>query len=291
MNTNTPGIGDNSGSPDYALQEVERLGKDYELLSTTAMELIAEKELIPLVIEDDETKGKTTSLIKRIRDAAKRADAFREAEKGPHFRRGQGVDQFFFGIVDRLQRRDKKARPGAADTLLERLTAYDNKKLMEEQERRRKAAEEAAALERQQRAEAARLAAEAEERRLAAERARKPETSAAKQAVADQAQAQASAAAIDAQLAANVAEDRYVETLARPADIMRNRGSDGTLSTMAREPYAEITDAALLDKAALWPFIPVAAKETALRQWARTTGHNQQMAGAAIGHRNKSSVR
>ena len=72
---------------------------------------------------------------------------------------------------------------------------------------------------------------------------------------------------------------------------MRNRGADGTLTTMARENYAEIVDEAQLDKIALWPFISLDAKEKALRQWAKTTGHSKQMSGAAIGSRSKSVVK
>ena len=60
---------------------------------------------------------------------------------------------------------------------------------------------------------------------------------------------------------------------------------------MATEPYALVEDFELLDKAALWPFIKQDVIEQALRAWARTTGHNQQMAGAKIGRRPKTVVR
>ena len=226
-----------------------------------------------------------------MRDADKRVEGLREIEKTPYLRRGQGVDQFFGRLAERLFRRNKKDRPGAADTLQDRLTAYDTKKLREEQERRRKEAEEAARIAREETARAAQAAREAEEARLAAERARKPETTAAKAAVADLAEQQAFAAGLAASAAADQAEAAYVETLAKPAELMRNRGADGTLTTMARENYAEIVDEAQLDKIALWPFISLDAKEKALRQWAKTTGHSKQMSGAAIGSRSKSVVR
>jgi len=284
-------IGNNTDAPDYAKQESDRLQRDYGLLATNAAELKAEAALISFPIPDDDTKGKVVSLIKRIRDTAKRADGFRELEKQPHFRRGQGVDQFFFGLIDTLAKRDRKNRDGVADELQSELNEYDNRKLLEEQARRRKIAEDEAR-------EAARLRAEqlekdriAEEARQAAERARKPETTAAKQEIANTAEVLATEAAIDATLAENRAEDAHVATLARPADIMRTRGSDGTLSTMAREGYAEIADARLLDKEALWPFISINEKEKALRQWAKSTGHTQEMTGAKIGFRNKSVVR
>ena len=109
--------------------------------------------------------------------------------------------------------------------------------------------------------------------------------------MADLAEQQAFAAGLAASAAADQAEAAYVETLAKPAELMRNRGADGTLTTMARENYAEIVDEAQLDKIALWPFISLDAKEKALRQWAKTTGHSKQMSGAAIGSRSKSVVR
>jgi hypothetical protein len=283
--------GNNTDAPDFAKQESDRLRLDYDLLGTTVAELETEAMEIDLPIADDDQKGKVASLIKRIRDAATRANSFRESEKQPHFRRGQGVDMFFFGLIDRLAKRDRKNRDGIGDTLQTALTDYDNRKLMEEQARRRVAAEAAAREEARLRAEAIEKARIAEEARLAAERARKPETTAAKEVIANTAEVLATEAEIDATLASHKAEDLHVETLAKPADIMRNRGADGTLSTMKREGYAEVEDNTKLDMVALWPFIPLDAKEKALRAWAKSTGYNTTMAGAAIGFRNKSVVR
>jgi hypothetical protein len=292
--------GDNTNAPDYAKQESERLRRDYALLLTTTSELEEEaKKLIEddagnvksEIVTDDDVKSVVTTMIKRIRDTATRANSFREAEKQPHYRRGQGVDMLFFGIIDRLTKRERKNRDGIGDTLQRALTDYDNKKLMEEQARRRAIAEAAEREAARLRAEEAERLRIAEEARLAAERARKPETTAAKTEIADEAAIAATAASIDATLASNKAEDAYVQTLARPADIMRTRGNDGTLSTMAREGYAEIEDDTKLDMSKLWPFISIDAKEKALRAWARSTGHRQEMTGAAIGFRNKSVVR
>lgn len=283
-------VGNNSGDVDFAKLEAERLAQDYPELERSAAELIAESEKI-VELNDPETKKTVTSLIKQHRDMAKRAEGFRELEKMPHFRRSQGVDSFFFGIIDRLARRDRKARPGEADRLQALLTDYDNRILAEEQERRRRAAEEA---QRQARAAAERQAEldrQAEAARQAAERARKPETTAAKTEVAREVEQQASAATVDASVLAAKAEDAYVDTLVKPADIMRARTDDGVLSTVAREGYAEIVDATKLDKEALWPFISLDAKEKALRQWAKAQGHRTEMPGASVGFRNKSVVR
>lgn len=282
-------IGDNQ--PDYALEEVSRLQGDYIGATNLAAELLEEARALPEEIDDDATKGKYTSLIKRIRDHTKLLDAYHGAEKQPHLRRGQGVDQFFFGVWDKLARRDRKAKPGALDILSARLTDYDTRKLREEQERRRKIAEEEARVAAEKAAEERRLAAEAEAARLAAERARKPENVAARATLADQREAEASAARVEAEVAAGTAEAAHIETLAKPADIMRMRGEDGTLSTMGTEPYAEVEDREQLDKAKLWPFLADDAIEKALRAWAKTTGHKVQMPGAKIGRKPKSVVR
>ena len=287
----TPRIGDNTGAEtDYAKLEVDRLSRDYAETVSAIEALEFEFAAAPAEITEDAEKSAVASLIKRMRDADKRVEGLRELEKTPYLRRGQGVDQFFGRLAERLFRRNKKDRPGAADTLQDRLTAYDTKKLREEQKRRRKEAEEAALQAREEAARAAKALRDAEEARLAAERARKPETTAAKAAVADLAEQEAFAAGLAATAAADKAEAAYVETLAKPAELMRNRGADGTLTTMARENYAEIIDESKLDKVSLWPFISLDAKEKALRQWAKTSGFNRQMDGAAIGSRPRSVV-
>ena len=131
-----------NNAPDFARQEVERLEQDYALVAKTAEDLIAEAEPLPEEIPDDDGKGIVVDLIKRMRDTSARAEALRVTEKEPHYRRGQGVDQFFFGIIDKLARRDRKNKPGVADTLQARLTRYDTRKLEEERARLRRIAEE-----------------------------------------------------------------------------------------------------------------------------------------------------
>lgn len=276
---------------DFALVVMAFLEDEYAPQPKVVAALLDEARLLPNPIEDDETKGRYASLIKRLRDTAKALDAIHSKEKTPYLRGGQAVDQFFFGLIDRLARRDKKNKPGAADVLGQRLTDYDTKKLREEQERRRLESEEQARIAREAQAAADRKAAEAEEARLAAERAKKPETIAAKDAVAGVREQAAGAAKVEAEIATARAEDAHIATLAKPADLMRMRGDDGTLSTMATEPYAEIEDDSKLDMAKLWPFIALDAKEKALRAWAKTTGHTVQMPGAKIGKRPKSVVR
>lgn len=283
-------VGDNR-SPDAAKMVTEQMQSDYAALSTTVTDLLDEARALPREIDDDETKGRFASLIKRFRDTAARIEAFRVAEKEPHFRAGQAVDQFFFGLSAKINRRAKTDKPGAADVLQQRLTDYDTRKLREEQERRRLEAERLRreAEEKQRQEEEARR--KAEEARLAAERARKAETIAAKTAVAEQAEAEAASAKVETEVIGAQAQEAHIQTLAKPADIMRQRTDDGTLTTMGTEPFAEIEDDTLLDKDVLWPFISLDAKAKALRAWAKTTGHNRQMTGASIGKRPKSVVR
>jgi hypothetical protein len=163
--------------------------------------------------------------------------------------------------------------------------------LAEEQERRRIEAAKAQALADAKRREEEQAAKEAEEKRLAAERARLPETRETKQAAAAEAQEVASAAKVEAVVAEAKAEEAYVDTLSRPADIMRTRTSTGTLSTMQTETYSIVENAALLDPMKLWPYIKFDAKQTALNAWAKSTDFREPMNGASIGRRPKSQVR
>lgn len=255
--------------------------------------LLAERVSLGNSIDGPETKGKFTTLIKRIRDHAKAMSAYHEKEGTNYLRGKQAVDQMFFSDIDLLSRRDKKNKAGAADELLEILTAYDTELLRLEQARRDKVAADAArkALEAQQ--EAKRLADKAEADRLAADRARNPVKIEEKKEVAEQTETAAVSAAALAEVALESAQAARIDTFTKPADIMRSRGTDGTLSTMATEPYAEVVpgEDGKLDMVKLWPFIPLTAKEQALRAWAKTTAYNVQMEGAAIGRRPKSVVR
>jgi hypothetical protein len=276
---------------DFALVTTAFLNDEYAKQPAIVLALLEEARALPKTIEDDETKGKVTSLIKRLRDTAKALVSFHEKEKQPYLRGGQAVDQFFFGLVDKCAKRTKANNPGAADILNNRLTDYDNRLLAAAQAARDREAAEQRRLAQEALDKANREAAIAEEARLAAERARKPETQAAKQAVAAHAEAKADEAKVDAVVAAAKAEQTHMATFAKPADLMRTRGADGTLSTVGTEKYAEITDRTLLDIKLLAPYIKLEALQSALTQWAKFTDYNTPMPGAAIGRRNKSQVR
>lgn len=275
---------------DYAKEESDRLQRDYAALLITEGELNAEADKIPEVLTL-EHKPATVDLIKRFRDFKIRCEGLHSLEKQPHYRRGQGVDNFFFGIIDRVLKRDKKNMDGIGDVLNKRLTDLDVRLLAEENERRRLEAER---LERdRQEAETKRLEQEriAQEAREAAERALKPHTQAAKEVIAEQAEETASAAAVEEQVITAKAEEAYVQTLAKPAEIMRSRTASGTTATMAQETFAEIESVNELDGSKLWQFVTFENKQKALLAWARSTDFREPMPGAKVGRRPKSRVR
>lgn len=281
--------GDNA--PDFAKIETERLERDYADLEPKVAALLDEAREIPNPIVDRETSLRAGAIVKRITDVNRRIEEIRNVENEPHLRRTNSVNSFFFALREKLARRNKTDRPGAADVLQARIQSYQDGVLAaEEAERRRKAEEE-------RRAAAAAQAKADEERRkadeaaAAAARARKPEAKEEKGAAASEQQIVAAQAETAAAVANDRAQDAHIQTLAKPADLVRDRGDDGVLLTSKREPFAVITDDALLDMKALWPFISLDAKEKALRAWAKNTAYRTQMAGAEIGHRNKAVVR
>jgi hypothetical protein len=254
-------------------------------------ELLDRARDIPKVIEDDATMGEAAKIIKDLRDLGRALDTARETEKAPYFRSSQSADNFFFGLIDKIARRVTANRPGAADVLQQRVNDWNQRKLAAEREARRQV-EEAARREAEEAArQAAVAAATAEEDRLAAERARKPETQAAKEAVADLSETNAAAARAEAGIAADKAQEARVATFAKAADIVRHRVEDGPTVTMATESYAVVTDFDALDAAVLWPFVDNAAKEKALRAWAKVHNFNKAMSGAEVGRRQKTVVR
>lgn len=284
--------GDNQAQS-AAERVTEYLQRDYASLLAEVEALLNEARGAPRDVDSDEDATRLGSIVKRLREASTRAEAYRETEKAPHRLSADAVDAFFFPIREKLARRnprDRSQKPGAADILQARIDAYLERKLAEEQERRR-LAEAEARRQAEAAAEVARKAErEAEEARLAAERARKPENVAARTDEAREAEERASAAKVEAAAAATAAQDAHVATLAKPAELARTRG-DGVVLTQAREPFSAVIDRTKLDKEALWPFFTDAEIEKALRGWAKITGHNKQMPGAEIGHRLKGQTR
>lgn len=306
MTAATPGMGDNVQTKDFAKDEVDRLKVDYAYLEETVLELTDKSTPITAVTADN--RDVVTGLIKDMRDAYKRINGVRESETAPNLERWRGGNGWFGSLLDKLGRKDKKAKEGEGDRLNRLLTEYDTAVLAAEQERRRREAEEAARIAREKleaEQKAARAAAEAaaaaEEARLKAERARTEENKAARAKEA-QAAAEAARAAEEAlsqtRVAATVADTRaeetYIGTLAAPKDVMRARSDDGVLTGMASEKFAEITDQNELDLAKLRPYLARADLEKALRKYADSVSYSNdasvQIAGARFGKRPKSRV-
>lgn len=275
----------------FAQTVTDFLRDEYRQWPITGEELLTEARALPKEITDAETKAKAASLVKRLRDLKSKLEAMHAREKEAYYRGGQAVDQFFFGWIAKLFKRNRNDNAGAGDVLLARITTYDNRVLAEEQERRDAEAAEARRVLQAAQAKREQEEREAEETRQAAERARKPEIKEAKVEAAAQQENVASAARVEESVALQAAEAAHVQTLAKPAEIMRTRTDDGTLTTMAQEGYAELVDKDVLELEPLRPHLKPADLEKALRQYAKSTDYKKPLKGASIGRRNKSVVR
>lgn len=289
----TATIGDNNPPADWAKLTTDELSLNYASSVREVTALLEEARAFPARIEDNETFGKGKDLVVRLRKAFDTLDGHREKEKAPHETRYTATNNWFFGWMEKLKRRNKNAAAGAADIIYARVDDYNQKLLAAEEARRRQEALDA-------RMEADRLLAEAEnaernriEAERAAARAIKPQHIETKTAVAEQAAGAAAVKQVEAMIANDKAEVAETYAAAKPADMVRDRSDGGTLSTMGTEKYA-IVDGdegyALLDKEKLWPFIKRDEIDKALRKWAETTGHAVQMPGAKIGRRPKTRI-
>lgn len=283
-------VGDNR-APETAARVTEMLERDYGELVKSVTTLMDEARQAPSDVDGQETALKLGGIIKRLKDADKRVEGFREAEKEPHLRAGNAVDQFFHALRDKLARRQKGNKPGAIDILQARVDDWLERKRAAEEAERRRVAEDEARKAREKAAEEERLRRVAEEARQKAERARKEESIAAANAIAEKAERDAAAAKADAAAQAERAQDAHIATLAKPADMARTRGDEGVLLTQAREAYAIVVDRSQLDWAKIAPFFTDAEVEKALRGWARVTNHSQSMPGAEVGYRRKGVTR
>ncbi len=274
-------IGSNQ-APDYAREVADRLAGEYQHLDRETTGLLAEARDLPRDVNDD-TLPNYISVIKRLRDLKTRIDTTHDAEKQPYLRGGQGCDGFFFTLIDKIKKRTtiRGAKPGAIDILQDRVDEYAETKRIEEETRRRRAAEDAERI--RLVAEYARRTAEkeAEERRLAAERARLPHTIEAKAEIATQAEDAADQARIGEFVAINQAEIAAIQAEAKPADMVRTRTEEGTL-TMAKKDSAAVTDYAKVDLERLRPYLNHNAIDVAVNAWARTTSYREDMPGVAI---------
>lgn len=292
---------------DYAAEVSARLAKDYVELQSSVADVLARLRALPKTIEDDDTPSLEaySAVIRDGRDLNKRLDAYHDSEKQPYLRSGQGVDQFFFGLQEKLARRKPRDPAGGLDVADARVDDFMQRKHARElAERQRIAAEE------QRKADAIRKAEEearraqdearrkAEESAAAAARARNAENIAAHEAeaarqrqIGETARLAAEAARQAEVVAAQKADDAQIDTKASAADMTRTRLDTGAIATMAQVPFVQIDDATKLDMAALWPHLKEEAILAALKSWAKTKSYKSPMAGATIEMRNRGQVR
>lgn len=285
-----PGEPGHNKAPDYGTIAAQEMTEKYSKLAKTIQELLAEAAALPKEVNDDETMGLYAKLVKRFRDISGQLEEHHGVEKEPYLRGGQAIDRYFFGWLEKVARRKKTDKAGAADILQARVDDYMQRKAAAERARRDEELRKAQEVERQ--ATAKRLADEqaARDRLAAAERAKKPENvEAHRDAAADHA-----AAAIESKADETVARSTLADAAeaagAKTADMVRTRVSDDTQVTMQQVSYCEVTDVDKLDAVALWPFIKDDAKIAACKAWAKTTGHKRKMAGAEIGFRDKTRI-
>jgi hypothetical protein len=269
-------------APPAAQAVTEQMAQDYAEMSARADELLTEaRALAP--VEDDPSLRLTSAAVVQMRDLAARSEATRTAEKEPYLRGGQAVDGFFNPLKERLEK--------AMAVLSKRAHEYQTRKVAEERRQRAEAERLAAkaAREAAEKITAEKAAADAAE--AAAQRTARPSRAEGHLAKAEQHDAAAEAAKVDLGIAQENLEAARAASAAPPADLARTRFEEGTLVTMRQVGFAEVTDDALLDATALWPFVKPDHKAMALRTWAKVNGFKKQMPGAAIGMRDDTVIR
>lgn len=292
--------GDNSAI-DFAGMMLADLDRDYKGPKEDSAKLLAEAAAlvetipVPRIIRDEAIAEKLATLYRRIKDHAKNLTAFHAREKLPHKVRGETCDSFFFGQIDKLARRDKKNKAGAADVLFAIYDEFNQFKLREEELARERELERLAQIERDRVAAAQEAERVAEEARLAAERARAPAQIEKKQEIAQEAAVEADSKKVDAILATDAADKAELATKASPAQMVRTRYESGIIGTMQTENFAEVTDRATLDLEKLRPHLSIAVLEAALRLYAAGFAYSNapenQITGAKFGKRPKSRIK
>lgn len=286
-------------APDYAQQVTDRLAAEYAEVEKTMNGLLDEgRELRGIKVDGDDQALLRGALIKRMRDLDNRVETIRSMEGEPYLRGKNAVDAMFFAWRDKLGKRnknDRAAKNGMADDLQADINDYQNRKIAAENARLEAERREADRIAREARDKADREFREAEEARLKADRARKEETKVATNAAAEAQERASDLARQEEARTAQLAEEARLAALAKPADIARVRGNDvtgaGVTLTVAKEPYAILTDRSKITLELLRPYFTDAEIEKALRGWAKATGHRIAMPGAEVGHRNKGVTR
>lgn len=274
---NAPGPGHNTGQQ-LAVQTTDLdllatlLQTSARLLTDRRDDLLRDEAELPAV-ESEEAVREVGDYLKLIRSAIKTADGRRVELKEPYLLCGRHVDGFFKGITEPLEALDRRT--------LSKLDAYQQRKLAAE----RRARDEEAARQREE-ARQARLEADQLAAAAAAAETRSPGGTTAtrlfenasleldRAEIADQ-------AAIVAQQAAE----------AKPADLVRTRGTFGSVVTMQQRWVGEIQDRETLDLEALRPFLKHEDLQRALNAYVKVHQDRKPLRGALIEQRAVSTVR
>lgn len=274
-------------APPYAQAVTDRMRDEYGELERNAEDLIESTSALPArtVAKPDDIPAISAAVVK-LRDLHSRAKAFHKKEKEPFLRGGEGVDAFFFTIMEKAEATGKALNVIVND--------IKQRQLAEERERRRLAEAEARRIEDEARAKheaetmAARQAAEA------AERARKPETIEKHEERAEQHTSAAELARIDTMVAQAQADVARNATLAKPSVMVGERfdaAGIGGKVTMRQVGFVAVEDYSKLDKELLWALMKDDEKLRALKAWAKLTGYTKPMEGAIIEMRDATVIR
>lgn len=260
--------------PDWAQIITDKMALEYSEIAAEALVLLDRAREMPITVTTEEELAAITKLVVEMRDLRMRAIAFHKKEKEYWLRSGEGVDNYFFGIRDRMIK--------GSDIIGERGNVYNRAKVAEA---RRIA--EAARVKAEQEAAAARAIVLAEENaareaQAKADRARNAEKIEQHEEAAKAHEVSAAEAAADLSVAVDQMRDAQHVAGQKAADIARVRFDNGTMSTMKQVGYEEIVDREQLDLKALLPFIDDKTLLKALKSWAKITGWKKPMAGAIV---------
>jgi hypothetical protein len=249
------GMGHNTGA-ETAKRITTQLEIDYAPLLEEAHNLKVALHRLPVKVTNKDDLGLVSKHVVDMRNVTTRAEAYRKAEKEPHWEAGKAVDGFFGTLIDELRK--------ASDGLQRKIQAFQDEQIAAERKRRREEEEKA------------RLAAE--EAQAAAERARKP---------ANIMKHQETAAALEVEANRLAAQQNQ-----KAADLARTRFGDKNVMVTSREQgFARVVDFGKLPLDVLRPYISQAALEQAVKAYARQHQFKATLAGAEIGMENVPVVR
>lgn len=249
-------FGDNRPPQEYDPLR-ERLQEDYDAAITRTKDLLDAVGRTPLEVNDDEMAGKISDFIKQLTGHRKSLDSMRVSEKEPYLAGGRAVDGFFKPMMDKLD--------GGKKMIEQRITIYLRKK--EAEERRRREAEEA-----HRREEEAKRRAEEERLRAEAEAAAKKVLDEADldKAIEAEAEAKRASEAADQAEADRLEAERAAQ--AKAAELSRNRGDLGSVSSLRTFWDFEVTNYDRIDLTVIAPYIARADLDKAIRAYVKAGG-------------------